>query len=79
MAHTDLRLAESEMGRILVVDEAEGHRFEYRVATGRGVQSLDPMAPVWAGGTEPPSAERSIIEAKQIAEREAMDQGWLGT
>jgi hypothetical protein len=79
MAHSDLQVSEAENGRILVVDPVEGHAFEYRLATGRGVQSLDSMVPRWAGGTEPASPERYVIEAKQLAEREAIDRGWLGT
>lgn len=77
--HPDLRIAESEMGRILVKDEAAGHEFEFRIETARGTQKLEAFAPRWAGGQEPTSAKRYVIEAHDIAAQEAVDQGWLGT
>ena len=75
----DLQITESAMGRILVKDLGAGHEFEFRIETARGAQKLEAFAPRWSGGQEPTSSNRYVIEAHDIAEREAIDQGWLGT
>jgi hypothetical protein len=72
-----LEITESRMGRILVEDGEAGHRFEFRVATERGRQVLTAMAPVWGGGEEPPSSKLLSLQARELAEREAADQGWI--
>lgn len=72
----DLRIKQTQDGRIVVAD-ASGHEFEFVMATVRGNQTLDAMAPKWSGGEEPPSAKRYILEARALAEREAVDRGWL--
>lgn len=71
-----LRIKESGAGRIVVVDEAEGHEFAYRLETYHGIQKLGAFTPRWAGGQEPSSSASYVAEARRAAEREAGDQGW---
>jgi hypothetical protein len=72
-----LRIQDSTMGRIVVRDDASGHEFAFRVETLKGAHRLEAFAPKWGDGQEPSSANRYIIEARALAEREAVDQGWI--
>ena len=72
-----LRIKESAMGRIVVDHPRDGHEFAFRVETIRGEQTLQAFAPKWANGEEPSAGSRFVIEARDMAEREAVDQGWI--
>lgn len=71
-----LRIKQSDHSRIVVVDDAEGHEFAYRLDILNDRPTLGSFAPRWANGQEPSASASYLAEARRAAEEEAIDLGW---
>ena len=74
-----LTVKECDGGRMVLVDEATGHEFGFKIETSGGRRVLGAFAPRWANGQEPVSAANYVKDARSLAQEEAANQGWLDT
>jgi hypothetical protein len=70
-----MTIISSRAGRI-VVEHQDGYVFTFQV---HDIDSrmMDLVDAHWAGGLGPPDADDLELQARQIAEAEAIAQGWL--